>query len=151
MALNTVVLNLPAQPVSSSNYVLSFDYCLVNLTRPWLSAPFLTAARWYIPGLKSGDCGGGRYESKAQPFAFLPAKFIVVKDLRISAQWSEEDRKYAQNSASLGPFNLTEKKFENDALTCPGMQVIAWLCQVMPVLPPVSDPSQAASATAPTD
>ena len=55
MALNAVVLNLPAQPVSSSNYNLSFKYCLVNVTRPWVSAKFLTASRWYIPGLKSGD------------------------------------------------------------------------------------------------
>jgi 2-oxoglutarate dehydrogenase E2 component (dihydrolipoamide succinyltransferase) len=109
----------------------------------------LNAANWYIPGLQSGDCGGGKYESSALPFAFLPAKFIVVKDLNITAKWSEEDRKYINNSASFGPF-WVETESNSNTLKHPGMQIIAWLCQVMPVLPPVSDPSAAATATAPT-
>jgi hypothetical protein len=149
LALSNVVLNLPAQPVSSSNFELSFRYCLVTFARPWLSASFLNAANWYIPGLQSGDCGGGKYESSALPFAFLPAKFIVVKDLNITAKWSEEDRKYINNSASFGPF-WVETESNSNTLKHPGMQIIAWLCQVMPVLPPVSDPSAAATATAPT-
>jgi hypothetical protein len=54
LALSSIVLNLPAQPVSSSNFEISFDYCLVTFARPWLSANFLNAANWYIPGLQSG-------------------------------------------------------------------------------------------------
>jgi hypothetical protein len=149
LALSNVVLNLPAQPVSSSNFELSFRYCLVTFSRPWLSATFLNAANWYIPGLQSGDCGSGKYESSALPFAFLPAKFIVVKDLNITAQWSEEDRKYINNSASFGPF-WVEKESNSNTLKHPGMQILAWLCQVMPVLPPVSDPGAPAAAPAPT-
>lgn len=140
-ALSTFVSDLPAQPVSSRNFNLSFDYCVANVSRPWLSPTFLQAPRWYLLGEQSGCRGGGKYESKTYRFGFLPAALVVLKNLIISAEWSEEDRTYAQSAASLGPFALVDKRFEGESLKSPGMQIFAWLCQVMPVLPPVSDPA----------
>ena len=147
-ALSTFVSNLPAQPVSSSNFNLSFDYCVANVSRAWLSPTFLQAPRWYLLGEQSGSRGGGKYESKAYRFAFLPAALVVLKNLIISAQWSEEDRTYAQSAASLGPFALVDKSFEGESLKSPGMQIFAWLCQVMPALPPVADPALSTSTGA---
>jgi hypothetical protein len=144
-ALSSVVMTLPAEPTSSQDFRLSFDYCVASIARSWLSADFLTAASWFIPGLPAGALAHGQYENGMQRFAFLPVKLLVVKNLAISAQWSEQDRSYAQTSASLGPFSLITKTFENDTLTVPGMQIIAWFCQIAPILPSIGDP--VASAT----
>jgi hypothetical protein len=142
-AYTDVVVTLPEENVSSSNFSISFDYCLVNVARSWLSSTFLTAANWYASGSQNGAFAGGTYEGAPRPFAFLPAKFLVIKNLKISAQWSQEDRTYLQKSASLGPFALVNKSFEQEILTCPGMQIIAWFCQIMPQLPPCADPNLA--------
>jgi hypothetical protein len=103
----------------------------------------LTDVNWYIPGLRAGDFASGTYENNDRRFAFVPDKFIAVKNLSISAQWSEEDRTFAKNAASFGPFSLIEMKFENDTLISPGMQIFAWFCEIMPMLPPKSDPALA--------
>jgi len=147
VVLSDLVLQLPTQHVSSSNFNLSFDYCLVDISRSWISGDFLSAAQWYLPNVQSGSLAGGTYENKAKLFAFLPAKLIVIKNLRISAQWSDEDRTYIQNAVSLGPFSLIEMQFQSNALTSPGMQIIGWLCQVMPVLPPMDDPTLSAPSS----
>jgi hypothetical protein len=146
-ALSTFVSDLPAQPVSSRNFQLSFDYCVANVSRPWLSPAFLQDPRWYLLGEQSGSRAVGKYESKAYRFAFLPAALVVLKNLVISAEWSQEDRIYAQSAASLGPFALVDKSFEGESLKSPGMQIFAWLCQVMPALPPAADPALPAGST----
>jgi hypothetical protein len=145
-ALSSVVLNLPAQPTSSMNFEISFKYCVASVARPWLSSDFLTAANWYMPGLQSGALARGLYAKAAQRFGFLPAKLLVVKELSIRAEWSEQDRTLAQNSASLGPFSLINSSFDKNELTAPGMQVIGWFCQVVPVLPPMADPAATGAA-----
>lgn len=67
---------------------------------------------------------------------------LVVKNVNITANWSQEDLARIQGTAAaLGPFSLVNYKFNNGALSAPGMQIIAWVCQVMPALPPASDPA----------
>jgi hypothetical protein len=146
-ALSSVVLNLPAQPTSSMNFEISFKYCVASVARPWLSSDFLTATNWYMPGLQVGALARGIYAKAAQRFGLLPAKLLLVKELSIRAAWSEQDRTFAQNSASLGPFSLINSSFDKNELTAPGMQIIGWFCQVVPVLPPMADPA-ATGATA---
>jgi hypothetical protein len=146
-ALSSVVLNLPAQPTSSTNFEISFKYCVASVARPWLSSDFLTATNWYMPGLQVGALARGIYAKAAQRFGLLPAKLLLVKELSIRAAWSEQDRTFAQNSASLGPFSLINSSFDKNELTAPGMQIIGWFCQVVPVLPPMADPA-ATGATA---
>ena len=142
-AFQEIILDLPEQPVSSSNFEISFDYCLVEVSRPWLSAEFLNMDNWYALGAQAGAYAGGSYAPSSLPFAYLPTKFIVVKDLSISAEWSEEDRASLQDAASLGPFSLMNKTISEGSgtLSYPGMQIIAWFCQIMPVLPPGTDPA----------
>jgi hypothetical protein len=146
-ALSSVVLNLPTQPTSSMSFEISFKYCVASVARPWLSSDFLTAVNWYMPGLQSGALAQGTYAKAAQRFGLLPAKLLVVKELSIRAQWSEQDCTFAQNSASLGPFSLLNSSFDRNELTAPGMQIIGWFCQVVPVLPPMADPATTGAAS----
>ncbi len=140
-ATSAVVSSLPVQPVSSSGFVMSFQYCVVNVSRPWLSGDFLLQGNWFVPGLQAGDLSQGKYATGAQRFAFLPAKMLIIKGLNIQAQWSDADRAVAQSAASLGPFSLINSRFDQNGLTAPGMQILGWFCQVVPLLPPLADPA----------
>jgi hypothetical protein len=131
---------LPQVAPNSDQFSLSFDYCLVSVSRPWLSANFLTHPGWYLPGEAASSWCSGTYNTATQRFAYLPAKMLVIKNLKVNAQWSQEDRTRLQSVAGLGPFSLLNYQFENDTLVAPGMQIIGWMCQVMPPFPPASDP-----------
>ncbi len=133
-------LLLPQVASNSDQFSLSFDYCLVSVSRPWLSANFLTHPGWYLPGETASSWCSGTYNTATQRFAYLPAKMLVIKSLKVNAQWSQEDRTRLQSVAGLGPFSLLDYQFENDTLVAPGMQIIGWMCQVMPPCPPASDP-----------
>ncbi|MFT4024350.1 MAG: hypothetical protein QM664_11260 [Flavihumibacter sp.] len=65
---------------------------------------------------------------------------ILIKNLRITAQWTDNDKKNAVNSIGLGIFNLNESHFSGNELITPGMQVIGWVCEVTPSLPAMPDP-----------
>lgn len=132
---------LPQVAPNSSQFSLSFDYCLVSVSRPWLSASFLTHPGWYLPGEAASSWCSGTYNLATQRFAYLPAKMLVIKSLKVQAQWSQEDRARLQSIAGLGPFSLLDCQFESDTLIAPGMQIIGWMCQVMPPFPPAADPS----------
>lgn len=144
VALGNLVSTLPAQDVSSNGFSLSFQYAVVQVERPWLAPEFLSAPNWYLPGYQKGQLATGAFKDDNEQFAFLPVKFIIVKDLIITAHWTDQDRNNAQNSASFGPFSLPGKTFTNETLSWKGMQIIGWFCQIMPVLPPGSDPASAA-------
>jgi hypothetical protein len=139
--MRDAVRALPTQPVSSTELSMRFDYRIVEVRRPWLSAEFLNSANWFASGLPARSVAAGSYAGTAGRLDFVPVKFVVVKNLSITARWADEDRAFAAgDAASLGPFSLVYKRFENDTLSCPGLQIIAWFCQIMPPLPPFADP-----------
>ena len=61
------------------------------------------------------------------------------ENLSITAQWSEEDKKAATSAYGLGSFNLCNSSFTNNTLTAPGIQIIGWICEVLPELPLYND------------
>jgi hypothetical protein len=129
------------QPVATTKFTISFDYCLVRLRRSWLSGDFLTAAGWYVPGKAAGDCtAGGQLNTGG--FAVVPTAFIAVKNLNINAALPAGVTADAGSAAAFGPFSLLgSSPNQQGALVDPGLQVIAWICSVQPALPPDADPS----------
>jgi hypothetical protein len=137
-------IQLPEATPSSDGFSVSFEYCLVTIARPWVSSTFLTQPGWHVPGEATASWALGKYDSVTQRFGYLPAKMLVVRNLKITARWSQEDLSRIQGSAAaIGPFSLLNYQFNSGTLSVPGMQIVAWLCQVMPVLPPASDPATA--------
>jgi hypothetical protein len=135
-------MQLPQATPSSDSFSVSFEYCLVNVARPWISPNFLLQPSWHIPGQAAASWASGKYQTVAQSFGYLPAKILVVKNLKITANWSQEDlTRIHGTAAAFGPFSLLNYQFNSGTLSAPGMQIIAWLCQVMPMLPPASDPA----------
>jgi hypothetical protein len=137
------------QPVETPKFTMSFDYCVVQLRRPWLSGDLLATPGWYVPGAHRGDYASGG-PANTGPFAVLPTAFIAVKNLVIDAAWSENDAAARTKAGAFGPFSLLGLASDDkNAMQCPGLQSIAWICSPQPHLPPDSDPSLVTAATTP--
>lgn len=148
-ALQRAILqHAPAKPVSSDKFSLSFSYCMVRVQRPWFYEPFLFNKNWYIPSYKEGSFSTATIENNDGVFPAIPIALVVIKDLAITANWSDSDAKVAQNAMAFGPFSLAGSRFENNTLSCTGMQVIAWIFNVLPFLPSNADPSLVAAKPA---
>jgi hypothetical protein len=114
---------------------LDFEYVVVYIERPWLHLPFLQGNFWSLPGLEAGDLTGGHDIQSA--ISALPVGFVAVKNLRISANWTEQDKVHAQSASHFGPFALdTDNSLST--VSARGVQVIGWINQMLPPLPPRS-------------
>ena len=123
------------ETIKSSQISVSFDYCWVNIDRRWFYNPYLQTHNWYIPGFQAG-------ESTAKAFPAIPIAVLLVRNLRIQSNWQAQELQSVQNSMALGPFSLVGRSIEQGtgAIVQPGMQVMAWACQIMPSLPPSRSP-----------
>jgi hypothetical protein len=146
-----VLLQTTPQPVTTSSMTITFEYCLVTAERDWLSDAFLASKDWYIPGLKAGELSSGTVENNTGLIPFLPIAMILVRKLNISGSWTGQDADALSTAAALGPFNLMGRSInqQNSSLSCTGMQLLAWLCQVQPMLPPESDPALVTTTAVP--
>jgi len=71
----------------------------------------------------------------------ITTAMILVKNLRIRANWSQQDIANAGESISLGFFNVADSQINSkNELINPGIQALGWICEVMPALPSSSDP-----------
>jgi len=143
---NAIETDASQQAVATDQFGITVEVCMITLRRPWLSDAFLTLRGWYVPGYEKGEFADAKNEEDG-PFALLPTACIVIRDLNITAQWSEEDHAAIEKSANLGGFNLFGRSFAPSSsdhnaatLTVKGMQSIAWVCEPMPLLPPASAP-----------
>jgi hypothetical protein len=122
------------ETIKSSQITVSFEYCWVNIDRLWFYNPYLQIHNWYISGFQAGEA--------TKAFPAMPIAVLLVRNLRIQSNWQAQELQSVQSSVALGPFSLVGRSIEQGTGTIvqPGMQVMAWVCQVMPALPPSSAP-----------
>ena len=123
--------NAPTQSVATSDATISFDYSVVNVARSWFHDAFIDNSSWYIPGQ-------GKGQLSANDGHGLPAKpvgFVAVKSLSIQAPWTPEDITNLEQSVQFGPFNF-DSKVVNGAIGHDGIQIVGWMLQALPDLPP---------------
>jgi hypothetical protein len=137
--------NATPQATQSDGVSMSFDYCIVRLNRPWLSMDFLGSPGWYVPGVPAGGLSNGSDLSGTYPFCAIPTAFVAIKNLTVSANWSDADKTAAQSAVAVGAFSLAGRQFDGQTLSCPGIQIVAWVCTPTPLLPPNSPPTQGAN------
>jgi 2-oxoglutarate dehydrogenase E2 component (dihydrolipoamide succinyltransferase) len=124
-------------PVQTAGFSVSFEYSIVTFDRPWWDDVFLSARGWRVPDFAAGELATGKASlTSGQFITLVTAGMVVIRRLAISASWETSDRAAAQAAMSLGPFCIAGAEFVNETLTRPGLQVIAWICQVPPLLPP---------------
>jgi hypothetical protein len=130
------------QAVTAKSLKLSFDYCLVRATRPWLSTGLLALRNWYVPHTKAGEFASGTGIGSGS-FEVMPAAALVVKNLLIEADWSSDETAVLGKLDKFGPFSLVGRSAstEKNSLRCEGMQIVGWVFEPMPCLPPSSDPA----------
>jgi hypothetical protein len=144
MALHIQELSQRSAPqvVTSKSLKLSFDYCLVMARRPWISTAFLTARNWYVPHTRAGEFASGTGAGRG-PFEVMPMAALVVKNLVIEADWSKDDSATLNSFVTFGPFSLVGRTIDSvtNTLRGNGMQIVGWVFEPMPRLPPNNDPA----------
>jgi hypothetical protein len=130
--------NATAQPVAANNLTLSFDLCAVSIDRDWWSWLLVRSPGWILPLWSAGQLVPGlpSPNSAVPPPCGLPSTMLLIKNLQISG-WASTDLNALPQAARLGPFSFAGgKEIVSGSLRAPGMQVIGWVCDVLPSLPP---------------
>jgi hypothetical protein len=141
----------------TSDLTARFKYARVTIVRPWLNFLLFGVNGWSTQSYP--QVGGLSNGTKNQPtalFPLLPTSFVAVRNLEISAKWGKEDMNAIQKSLSTkasfgwGPFSVSgsyskssssknfASEFDGTTLSNPGLQIIGWVCSVVPNSPPKS-------------
>jgi hypothetical protein len=160
-----VANNDGAAPILHPFFNIAFEYCVVQLRRPWKSGDFLASGGWFVPGARIGDYASGPVgvepptaaptpgssapPAETGPFAWVPVACIAVRNLVINAGGGSIDPTVASSATALGPFRVASSASGVDSLRNPGIQIIAWICNAQPLLPPATDPALIPPAVSP--
>jgi hypothetical protein len=127
----------PTQQAATNSISIEFDYSFVKVNRPWILSSFFNDRSWFVPGYRRGALS-------AEPVSFrlLPTAFVAIKALSIAADWSASDISSAANASAFGPFKI-DAGVVNGKIGHSGLQIVAWVLQVLPLLPPEDDPNMA--------
>lgn len=123
----------PTQPATTNSIAIEFDYCVVNISRPWYRDVFITNRSWFMPNTAKGELTA--HDPHGANLTALPIGVVAIKNLNIKANWSASDVATSQDATEFGPFKVSSG-IANNALSHEGIQVIGWLLQRMPDLPP---------------
>ena len=133
---------LPTKPPSTTDgFSISFKYSRVNIDRSWFKLALLTTKNWYIFGTKAGEYSTGGEGNSPCMFPLLPTSFVAIRDLKITANWSAEDKTTISNAAAFGFFDVRDSTFNSNTLEVKGLQILGWISRIMPQLPPMSPPT----------
>ena len=129
-------------PVQTSTVNISFQYCIVNILRPWLYRNILDISQtWYCTGLTEGFFSTGEPSSDNNgKLPSLPVSMIMIKDLSISATFNAGDWEKAKSAVALDSLNIAEADFKdlgnnNHLIESKGVQIIGWICEYLPKFP----------------
>ena len=129
---------------STLQVALSFSYQRVQLMRPWLHEALFRLGGFRLGTFPPASFSNG-YLAPNNTNAFfplLPSSMIVVKDVTIVASLSSTEQQIVANSqhgqaAAWGPFSLSRgTTYETGAVKIPGIQVLGYICDVLPLMPP---------------
>jgi 2-oxoglutarate dehydrogenase E2 component (dihydrolipoamide succinyltransferase) len=133
-----ILANTTEAPVTSDEFHVHFEFCLVRFARPWWDGVFLARSDWTLPGYDPGQISSGSASRPTGAVTLMTVGMLVVRNLSIKANWSDRDKRAMSGSVSLGPFCIAGDDYDSasGSLRHEGMQAIAWLLQVPPKLPP---------------
>jgi len=144
----------------TNNLSFEFSYKLVTIRRPWMSFHLLDTKTWNLGNFspKKGGISNGSKTQKNTMWPLMPTSFVVVKGVKIKANWAKADWDSMQSSISaggsvgIGPFSISgnyshsksnetyKSAFANGEILVPGVQIIGWLNAVVPFCAPEDMP-----------
>ena len=79
---------------------VSFRYARVNFERPWMNSLIFDLPGWVYPPVQEGGISSGNPAiTDGTLMTIVPTGFIVVRDLKIEADWSEAERDYIKKNS----------------------------------------------------
>lgn len=150
----------PEPPTSAtdpgSDLHVHFEHCLVRIVRriggrSWWHGELIADAGWYLPGMRRGQLVPSPPEDGTAHC--LPQALLLVRDVRITGQWTDGARAALGTSMpAFGPFLLRSDAAASvggdgtvartTTVLGLGTQVIGVLGTPLPALPPTDDPGR---------
>jgi hypothetical protein len=134
---------------------VSYSYLVVTIRRPWQTALLYSLPGWKTDIAKKGGISTGSKNGQSNSLCpMIPMAFIVVKDVVITGDFSQSEVNQASSSISAGasvgwgPFSVSGNYSHSDSslsvkgsvttskITAPGMQILGWINQILPMCPP---------------
>lgn len=131
-----LVAQAPTKPTTTPSVSITFEFCLIRIARPWFVDAFINDRSWCVPGTTRGQLTAPDKFGATLPL--LPIAAVAVRNLKISGHWTTDDVSTAAMATDFGPFKV-DSGIVNNSLSHAGIQVVGWLMQRMPPLPP-NDP-----------
>lgn len=126
----------PTEPAQTNEITIAFDYCLVHIERPWYLDRLVTQPIWMMPGHVKGDLTA---EGQVGALSMMPIAFVAIRNLEIKANWTPADLTSASLATDFGPFKV-DPGVVAGTLSHVGLQIVGWLLEKMPELPPNDGP-----------
>jgi hypothetical protein len=141
--------------MDATNIFLEMDICIVQIIRPWLNGLLFSASHWFTNAFKRGGISTANLTDGVNcPMKLIPVAFVVAQNVKITGNFSQQDvdtamsRNSGGGSVGWGPFSIgghyshsqSSSTFTSSVaggtITVPGMNIIAWVSQIVPFCPP---------------
>jgi hypothetical protein len=139
--------------MDAQNLTLDAELISVTIKRPWFNPLLFSMKEWFVLGYDRYGISNCNPADLKGVMPLVPTGFVVARNVKISADFSEEDKKFVSNSISTkasggwGPFSVSgsysqsssksefQSKFDGGTLQLPGLQLIAWISAITPASP----------------
>jgi len=146
--------------MDATNISLSFELGVIQVYRSWLDGTLFSMGGWTMGAafpkgkISTGDLTTAKTGGTQVPLPLIPTAVIVARNIQITGNWSTQDQSHiaeaTSGSASVGwgPFAISghyqnsssqdafSSTVQNGSIKVPGLQVIGWLSQIIPLSPP---------------
>lgn len=146
--------------MDANHLKLSAKIGVVRIFRPWLHEFIFRMNGWFIDSTDKGGISQGTLANNENGLLpLIPTAFVFARDVQISGDFSSEDKSHFESSTTSsanvgwGPFSVSghyahsESKdtfnstLNGGTLTIPGIQIIAWISEIVPYSAPLSKPT----------
>ncbi len=145
--------------MEADQFEIDAEVLVVNLFYPHINGSIFRMKNWFIDAAGKNGISNGKLEGNSSNLLpLIPRAFVVARNVTIAAAWSQRDLDIirenlrAGGGLRIGPFSLggrykhskTETSFKaeerGNSFTAPGLQIIAWISEIVPPCPPQDRP-----------
>lgn len=142
--------------MDAQNLEIEAELIFVQIKRPWFNPLLFSMNHWWVNGYNRNGISNGKIEGdQTRAMPLVPTGFVVARNVKISADFSEEDKSFVANSIKTeasggwGPFSVSGSyahsssdskfaaRFDGGTLELPGLQLVAWINSITPPSAPM--------------
>jgi hypothetical protein len=153
--------------MDANNVEISAKLTLVRIMRPWLNTVLFDTQGWWLKGQDMNKISNGKLTGNSDGMLpLIPTAFVVMSDVTIKADFSAQDQSHIESATSAnvsvgwGPFSISgnyshseshdrfNATYDAGMIKIPGMQVVAWVNEIVHACPPMKEPTPTQVAAA---